>query len=377
MPVTLFATCTPGLEEILAREVTALGYTPKLGKGGVEIIGESLKDAMVLNLHLRTASRVLLRLLDIECPTKQGIYHALSTFNWKPWFVGMPTMAIDVPFVAHSEFSNTRYAAQHAKDAICDMLRQATGKRPSVDTKDPQIQFSLVIDERKACFSFDTSLQPLFKRGYRSESVEAPLKETLAAALLMMAGYTPEATLFDPCCGGGTFIIEAGLIATNTPSGLFRDSFGFFRHPDYNPEEWHEIRKKASDLITPFPRGKLFGSEKEAKSYRLLLRSIARAGLMNSVDLFHSDFRDVKLPSSLNFIISNPPFGVRLGEARRWMPLYRALGDLMKQGTAKPAVGAVLTASRELAQEIGLKPKRRIAVSHGGLDCVFCLFDLY
>jgi putative N6-adenine-specific DNA methylase len=373
----VFATCTPGLEGVLAGEISALGYTPHPGKGVVETTVSSLRDAMVLNLHLRTASRVLWHLFDIERPTKQRIYHALSSVDWRPWFTKMPTMAVDVPFVAHHEFTNTLYAAQLAKDAICDMLRKATGQRPSVDPRSPQIQFSFIIDEQKASFSFDTSLEPLFKRGYRPEGVEAPLKETLAAALLMLAEYTPQAILLDPCCGGGTFLIEAGLIATNTAPGLLRKTFGFTGHPDYQREEWEEIRKQAASAITEFPRGRLFGCEKEGRSYRLLLRGIARAGLMDAIEVHNCDFRDARLPARPNFVITNPPFGVRLGEARRWVPLYKALGDLMKRDTAKPATGAVLTASAELAKEVGLRPKRKVPITHGGLDCTFCIYDLY
>ena len=377
MSFKVFATCTPGLEEVLEQEMTALGYAPQRGKGGVEVIVPFFRDVMVMNLHLRTASRVLLHLFDIEQPNKQRLYHAISEIDWRPYFTDLPTMAIDVPFASHPDFTNTLYVAQLAKDAMCDQLRKATGARPSVDTKAPQVQFSLVMDEEKASVSFDTSLEPLFKRGYRPEGVEAPLKETLAAALLMFAGYTPEAILLDPCCGGGTFLIEAGLMATNTAPGIFRKTFGFLRHPDFQDEEWQQVRQQAFQSVTPFPHGKLFGFEKDPKSYRLLLRSIARAGLMGEIEVFHVDCRDGKLPVVPNCIITNPPFGVRLGEAKRWEPLYRALGTLMKRGTQKPAIGAVLTASAVLAKEIGLKPKKKISVSHGGLDCVFCIYDLF
>jgi len=373
----LFATCIPGLEEVLAKELSALGYEPRIGRGVVEVFAASLRDAMVMNLHLRTASRVLWHLFDVERPTKQRLYHAINSFDWRPWFQGMPIMAVDVPFVAHHEFSNTLYVAQLAKDAICDMLRQKTGQRPSVDPKAPQIQFSLIMDEQKASLSFDTSLEPLFKRGYRTEGAEAPLKETLAAALLMLSEYTPEAILLDPCCGGGTFLIEAGLMATNTAPGLLRKTFGFTRHPEYLSEEWDAVRSQALSAVTPFPKGRLFGCEREVRNYRLLLRCIARAGLMDIIEVHNCDFREAKLPVRPNFIITNPPFGVRLGEAKRWLPLYKTLGDLMKRETAKPAVGAVLTASSDLAREINLRPRKKIRVSHGGLDCSFNIYDLY
>lgn len=377
MTYKVFATCVPGIEEVLSQEVAALGYTPTLGKGGVEVIVPSFRDITILNLHLRTASRVLLHLFDIDQPNKQKLYHTISERDWRPFFAGVATMAIDVPFSAHPEFTNTLYVAQLAKDAICDQLRKATGNRPSVDTRNPQVQFSIVIDEKKASVSFDTSLEPLGKRGYRQETVEAPLKESLAAALLMYAGYSPEAILLDPCCGGGTFLIEAGLMATHTAPGLLRKNFGFLRHPEFHDEEWLEVRTQAFQQVTSFPRGRLFGFEKDAKSYRLLLRSIASAGLMSEIEVFSLDFRDGKLPVKPTFVIANPPFGVRLGEEKRWIPLYRSLGTLMKRETEKPATGAVLTGSTNLAKEIGLKAKKRIPISHGGLDCVFYVYDLF
>lgn len=377
MSLKLFATCTPGLEQVLEQEAAALGFSPKLGKGGVEIEVPSFREVMALNLHLRTASRVLLHLFDIREPNKVRLYHEICERDWRPYFTGLPSMAIDVPFSSHPDFSNTLYVAQVAKDAICDQLRRSTGKRPMVDTKTPQVQFCLIITEEKAQLSFDTSLIPLGKRGYRTESVEAPLKESLAAALLMLAGYTPDAILLDPCCGGGTFLIEAGLIATNTAPGLLRKDFGFLRHPLFQHEEWQQVRQAALQQVRPFPRGKLFGFEKEAKAYRLMLQSIARAGLMGEIEVFQSDFRDGKLPVLPNFVITNPPFGVRLGDTKRWEPLYRSLGTFLKREIQKPGIGAVLTASPELAKLIGLRAKRKIPVSHGGLNCVFYVYDLF
>jgi putative N6-adenine-specific DNA methylase len=371
-----FVTCTPGLEEVLEREIVALGYQPSRGKGGVYVAVSALRDAMVMNLQLRTASRVLWPLLVIQQPSKQRLYRAITDYDWRPYFDGFPTMSIDVPYASHPDYSNTLYVAQLAKDAICDQLRQATGRRPSVDTKSPQVQFSLAVNEEQASLSFDTSLDPLFKRGYRPEAVMAPLKETLAAAILFLSGYRPESICFDPCCGGGTFLIEAGLMATNTAPGLLRERFGFFRHPDFQEEEWRQLRKEAFEAVVPFPQNRLFGCERDSKSYRLLLRSIARAGLMGLIDVHCGDFRDLSLTHRPTFVVSNPPFGVRLGEAKRWEPLYRALGDLLKRGTDKPAIGAILTASADLAKAIGLKAQRKIPIFHGGLDCILYLYEL-
>ena len=376
---SLFVTCLPGLETVLAKEVEALGFATRPWKGGVFVDGATLRDAMVLNLHLRTASRVLWHLFDISNPTKSRLYKAISDVDWRVWFTDFPTLAIDVPFAQHPDYSNSLYVAQLAKDAICDQLRAATGKRPSVDVKNPQIQFSIIVDPRKASLSFDTSLQPLFKRGYREDGGIAPLKETLAAALLSLAGYEAHQghILFDPCCGTGTILIEAALMATKTPPGLLRTSFGFVRHPEFQEEEWRQVRAEGIARVQPSPGRIIFGCEQDPKTYHLLLRAIAKAGMMDVIETWQKDFRDCHLKKAPNFVITNPPFGVRMGEMRRWIPLYSAIGHFMKRYTQKPSVGAVLSSSPELIKAIGLAPKQKIKLSHGGLEALFCVYDIY
>jgi putative N6-adenine-specific DNA methylase len=372
----VFITCVPGLEQVLADEVVALGYEPVMGKGCVTVHVTSLRDAMFFNLHLRTASRVLWHLFDIKNPTKQRIYEAVFRANWTSFFKNLPTFSIDVPFAAHPDFTNTLYVAQLVKDAICDNLRDACGERPSVDTKDPGILLSVVVDQDKAQVSFDTSGQPLFKRGYRPEGGEAPLKETLAAALLMLAGYKEECFLFDPCCGTGTFLIEAALMATHTAPGLLRDKYGFFLHPQFDFDEWDGLRKEASRMVLPM-KGLISGCEKDAKTYRLLHRAIAKSGFMGAIDTQCTDFQRAVLSKAPTFVITNPPFGIRLSDDPRLMRLYEDLGQLLKQKTHKPATGAVLLSSPIYAKAIGLRSSKKIPVSHGGLECFLYVYDLY
>ena len=373
----IYVTCTPGLEEVLFDELTSLKYQSTVGNGGVQIENATLKDAIFLNIYLRTASRVLLQLIEIEQPTKAKLYNEVYNYNWAPFFKTMPTLAIETPLVDHPEFSNSMYVAQVTKDAICDHLRRAVGSRPSVDKTNPQIQFHVVITEEKATLYFDTSLEPLFKRGYRQENTEAPLKETLAAAILMLAGYSQDSILLDPCAGSATFLIEAGLLASKCAPGLLRSTYGFMLHPEYNPEDFMDIKAQAqAQIITP-PKGVLTGFEYDGSAYRKALRCIAKSGLMGSVEIIQEDFRRGKVSTAPNLIVTNPPFGVRLGSPEQWMTLYSALGDLMKQVTKKPARGAVLTSSPELAHSIRLKPTKKIPIWHGGLNCTLLLFDLY
>lgn len=370
----LFVTCHLGLEHVLHKELLQLGYKGIEGKGVVEVCVTDLRDAMICNLHLRTAHRVLWHLFDVEKPSKAILYDAIFSRDWRPFFHGMPTFAVDVPFSQHPEFSNTLYAAQLMKDAVCDQLRATTGARPSVDKKQPQLRLSAIINQQRASISFDTSLVALGRRGYRPDTTEAPLRENLAAALLLLAGYSPEDTLLDPCCGSGTFLIEAALMASKTPPGLLRDQFGFFRHPSFDDQVWRQLREEAQQQVQPLQSDKFFGVEKDPRTYRVLLRSIARAGCMGKIHTECADFRDVSLPVRPTFVITNPPFGVRLSDQPRIIPLYKALGQLIRYCTRRPATAAIIMHSLRMAPSIGVRPHQQIPVTHGGLECTLCLY---
>lgn len=375
MSQRLFITCHLGLEPILLQEVQQLGYSASIGNGGVELEVPDLRDAMICNLHLRTAHRVLWHLFDVEKPSKTRLYHAVSSFDWRPFFQNLPTFSVHVPFVDHPEFSNTLYAAQLIKDGVCDQLRIANGSRPSVDKKNPQVRLSAIISKKMASISFDTSLLPLGQRGYRSENIEAPLRENLAAALLLMAGYTSDHVFLDPCCGSGTFLIEAALMASNTAPGLFREQFGFLRHPDFDHQVWNDVRQKARQMTKQLSSRTFFGIEKDPSTYRVLLRTIARAGFMDVIESQCSDFRDATIPFKPSFVITNPPFGVRLVDPRI-VSLYKALGQLILHCTLRPSRAAIIMHSEQMERALGLRPDKRFPVSHGGLDCMFCVYNI-
>jgi putative N6-adenine-specific DNA methylase len=287
----------------------------------------------------------------------------------------MRSFCIDVPFAKHRDFNNTHFVAQLAKDALCDRLKKEKGSRPSVDTKNPEVRFSTILMPNKAVFYFDTSGEALFRRGYRTDSAEAPIKENLAAALLMLAGFKKEDSLVDPCCGTGTFLIEAALMATNTPPGFFRKRFGFFAHPVFQMSSWEKMREDAAAKITD-PVAPIYGIEKDTRTYMHLRKSIAQASFNKVITTFEGDFKQILLPTSLSFLISNPPFGVRLGRAHQHEELYKDLGSFIKTSLSRPATAAVLSHSIHLLQKIGIQPIKTIPLSHGGLDCFFSVFKI-
>ncbi len=372
----LFISCLPGLEEVLGKEVATLGYSFTKGRAGVFVPYEGMKQIYKLNLHLRTASRVLLPLASFRCRDKNDLYKGALAVDWKRWFRDMPTFMIDT-FVLHQSLTNSLFAAQVVKDAICDQLKGAFGARPSVDTTHPDLGLHLYIVENKATISFDTSNPPLHQRGYRVEGGVAPLRENLAASLLMLAGYTAQDTIVDPCCGSGTFLIEAAMIASNTAPGMYRPSFGFFRHPDFSKAEWEAIKQEAEKQTVRLDQGKFFGIEESVKAFSVLKRAIHQSKFDRWIAVKNGDFRTMELPIEPTFIIANPPYGVRLKEVEELSGLYQDLGDFLKQKSKKPAKGAIFTGSLDLAKCVGLKTSNRYVLSNGGIECRLLVYDLY
>lgn len=238
----LFATCAQGMEPLLVQELGQFGYDNlRSGYRGVFIPMASFSDIYVINYSSRIAGRVLFPLTDFRCPNRYVLYQQASKVDWSLYLSNDKTFAIDAN-VSHKELTNSLFAAQVLKDAICDQFREKTGNRPSVDTHSPDVQFNLFIRDQSAIISLDTSGSPLYKRGYRQESGPAPIQESLAAALLTLAQYQGNEIVFDPCCGSGTLLIEAALMATHTPPGYLRRNWGFMNHPDFVQTDWLKVK---------------------------------------------------------------------------------------------------------------------------------------
>jgi putative N6-adenine-specific DNA methylase len=372
----LFISCLPGLEPVLGQELSSLGYSHKEGRAGCFVPYESMEQIYRLNLSLRTASRVLLPLHSFVCRGRDELYKGASEINWYPFFQRMPTFMIDT-FVMHKNFTNSLFAAQVVKDAICDQLRKNMGSRPSVDTSQPELGLHLYLVGDQATISFDTSNPPLHVRGYRLEGGVAPLRENLAAALLLLAGYKADDVLVDPCCGSGTFLIEAALIASNTAPGLLRGSFGIFGHPQFNKESFESIKSSLSHDVVTLQKNKFLGIEASVKAFGILKRAIHKSKFDRWIQVSNGDFRTLELPIQPNFVIANPPYGVRLNEIQELEALYENLGDFMKQKTQKPATGAIFTGNLELAKKVGLKTAKRHVLSNGGIECRLLTYELY
>ena len=375
--MSLFVMCAHGLETLLIKELEELGYEG-LSEGycGVYVAKSSMKDVYKINYSSRLASRVLMPLLNFKCFDKNTLYNKGLSIKWENYIKKDHSFSIDAN-VRHYSLRNSLFAAQVLKDAICDRLRDRYGFRPNVDLKNPDIQINLFIDNEEAVISFDTSGQPLYKRGYRLYTGEAPLQETLAAALLKIANYNAGDITIDPCCGSGTLLIEAALVATNTPPGYMRTSWGFLLHPDFNKELWLQIKDEADSKKQSLNPGFLWGLEKESEVANFCKANIERAGFKNLINIECQDFNSHTPSAKYNLLISNPPHGKRLGNEGDLVPLYRSLGDFMKNKISKPGRGFLFTTSKFLGKEVGLKAKRRHVISSSGLDARLLEFEIF
>lgn len=375
----LFVTCSQGLEPLLVQELIEMGFdklalTP--GFRGVYVADSSSNAIFRINYNSRLASRVLLPLAKFRCFNREGLYKGASSINWLDYIPKNATFAIDAN-VQHRELRNSLYASQVVKDAICDLFRKQTGGRPSINPQDPGVQLNLFIHSDFATISFDTSRIPLHKRGYRQESVEAPIRESLAAAMLKVAKYQGNEIVCDPCCGSGTFLIEAALIASRTPPGFLRQKWGFMQLPGFSQQEWLKVKAESDQQRIPLNKGHYFGADINKNAVHMCKVNLRAAGFHQFVDVIQSDFKEYEPPIAPNFLMTNPPHGKRLGDVEHLKSLYRDLGDFMKRKLAKPARGFIFTGSLDLAKEVGLAPKQRHVFDNAGIDSRLLEFDIY
>lgn len=374
---TLFVSCAPHIEPLLLEELKELGYSNvRIGYRGVFVTVPDTQAIYRINYCSRLAQRVLLPLKEFNCRDRETLYREAKSIDWRDYFHKIQTFAVDA-HVDPSIFRSSLFAAQVVKDAVCDQLREETGKRPGVKPYEPDLQLNLFMEGPKTVLSVDTSGLPLHKRGYRQESSEAPLQETLAAALLNIAKYTGDEILYDPCCGSGTLLIEAAMIASSTPAQFFRRKFGFMQLPEYNEIEWLKVKNQADSQRKPLRPSHFVGTDINKNAVRICQSNLRATGFLKEIKIIQGDFRETALPFMPNFIIANPPYGNRLSEDPSLKGLYRSLGDLMKRVTIKPARGFIFTGNMDMAKEVGLAAKQRHVLENGGIEARLLEFDLY
>jgi len=359
-----FAPCPRGLEALLAGELVELGARgAQAVAGGVAFAGD-WAVCYRANLWSRIASRVLWRVAEFDYAGEEDVYRAARGVDWPRLFAVERTLRVNV--TAHkSSLKSLEFITLRIKDAVCDRFRDACGRRPSVERARPEVRVHAYLEERRGALYLDTSGEPLFKRGWRGDVVEAPLRENLAAGILMLTGWRPEETLLDPMCGGGTLLIEAAAMARGRAPGAKR-AFGFEKLAGFDAHSWERIRQEPARVPAASPR--IYGSDSDPRALAAARRHLAAAGVERWVTLEQADVLDRPAPPGAGVLVANPPYGERIGSAEALARFYPALGDALKRRFAGWRC-FVFTADLRLPKLIRLVPSRRVPLYNGALEC--------
>jgi putative N6-adenine-specific DNA methylase len=361
-----FATCPRGLEQALAEELAALGaQDPRPVAGGAGFRG-TFAACYRANLESRLASRVLWRVGAARYAGEEDIYRAAYRLEWGAWFGPEQTLRVDLAAV-RSPLRSLDFATLRIKDAVCDRLRSDTGRRPDVDTARPGVRVHAFLTRDEIALYLDTSGEALFKRGLRAAPGEAPLRENLAAGILRLAGWTPAEPLLDPMCGGGTFLVEAALAALDIAPGLGR-RFGFERLRNFDAGLWSRVRDAAEQRRQPPRPLAIHGSDADPEALAAARANLEAAGLSAAVTLRRADVLDVSPPAAAGVLVTNPPYGRRMGDEQALVALYPRFGDLLKQRFAGWRA-YVLSADPRLPGKMRLRESRRTPLYNGAIEC--------
>ncbi len=366
MSESFFSPCPRGLEPMLAEELAAFGAAHiETTHGGVGFSGD-WSVCYRANLESRIATRVMWRVAQGRYRTEEDIYRLAYGPTWAKWFTPDETIRIYVT-ARNAPVKSLEFVTLRVKDAVCDHFRTVIGRRPSVDTANPAVRIHAFLTRDTAALYVDTSGDPLYKRGFKRAAVEAPLKENVAAGILRLTGWKPEEPLVDPMCGSGTFLIEAAQIALQVAPGLGR-GFGFERLKNFDRAAWAGLRREAEGRrLEPRPLA-IHGSDIVADQVRRARVNLEAAGLADCVTLARADFLELEAPAPSGVLVTNPPYGVRIGEADELAALYPRLGDALKQHWAGWRC-YFLSADTELPKLFGLKASKRTPLYNGALDC--------
>ena len=421
----LFLPCAAGVEALLATEVQRItGTAPKAWRAGVQLAG-SWRDALQLNLHSRLAQRVLIELAHNQYRSEQDLYNAAANVAWEIWFTPKQTFKVEIT-AQHSPLTSLNFAALKIKDAIADRFRDKYDVRPDVDTRWPDVRVYVHLTVDTVTVYIDTSGEPLFKRGWREDVGEAPLKETLAAAMLAASSWSGEGglaaqgvALYDPCCGSGTIAIEAAQIACNIAPGINR-KFAFQKYLPFQAHVWDGLLDQAEALITE-PTAEVFGSDVSFRMVDFAVRNAERAGVANAVQFRGGDALERMPPVASGVMLVNPPYGERIdvagaagkpGLAKRTQFQGQAIDEFGQPLQASPAneqpkgrelaqtgsgeeasdffpklathwkknyagwTAHVLTPDLKLPNKMRLKESRRVPMWNGPIECRLFRFDM-
>ena len=368
----LIAKTFMGLENVLAQELTQLGANNiQIGRRMVAFTGN--QEMMYrANFQLRTAIRILKPIAHFKAHSAEDMYDEVRKIDWSQYIEQGKTFSVD-SVVYSEEFRNSRFVTYKVKDAIVDQFREATGTRPNISVSNPDIRLNIHIAEDQATLSLDSSGESLHRRGYRQESVEAPLNEVLAAGMILMSGWKADTDFIDPMCGSGTLLIEAALIARNINPGVFRKAFAFEKWPDFNQELFDTIYNDDSQERN-FAHH-IYGYDVDMKAVNTARLNVKAAGLSQTVTVEQQDFKDFKKPAEKSIIMTNPPYGERISTPDL-LGTYKMIGERLKHEFGGNEAW-ILSYREECFEQIGLKPSIKIPLYNGSLECEFRKYALF
>ena len=370
-----FATVARGLESLAAEELTEIGATDIVpGFCGVSFQGD--RELLYrVNLWARLPFRVLVKLGDLPSIDDDELFSSIQSIDWGQYLTPDLTMAVTVtgknPQLNHSHFT-----AVQVKRAITAQQTQQFGDRSNVDINDPDLRINVHIEKDLCSVSLDSSGSSLHRRGYREAVGDAPLKESLAAALVKMSGWTPDLAFVDPLCGSGTLPLEATMQALNIAPGVFRESFGFERWLDFDPDLFDRLLKAAEASEHKDLKLTIFGSDRNYDVIQQARSNALKSGVGSYLDFAVRELADVEAPAASGIVLCNPPYGERLGRGEDLGTFYKLLGDILKN-RFKGWTAYVLSGNKELAKSIGLRSATRTTVYNGTLPCQLMKYEMY
>ena len=368
----LIAKTFQGLEEVLAQELIKLG-AENVERGNRVVYFTGDKEMMYrANFELRTAVRILKPIATFEATNADEVYEGVKKVDWTQYLELSTTFAVD-SVVYSDDFRNSKFVSYKVKDAIVDFFREKTGKRPNISVASPDIRFNIHISEKSCTLSLDSSGESLHKRGYRQATVESPINEVLAAAMILMTGWDGECDFIDPMCGSGTLPIEAALIARNIAPGVFRKHYAFEKWPDFDADLLEKIYNDDSKE-REFSHH-IYGYDQEPEAIVASMQNVKAAGLTGDITLEVQPFQKFVQPAEKSIIVMNPPYGERI-TAPNLLGLYRTIGERLKHqfvGNEAWIIGY----REETFDNIGLKPSVKISLYNGSLNCMFCKYTIF
>ena len=368
----LIAKTFMGLEPVLAKELTQMGANDvEIGRRMVSFTGD--KEMMYrANFQLHTAIRILKPIRHFRAKSADDVYEEIKKIDWTEYLGTDKTFTVD-SVVFSEEFRHSKFVSYKVKDAIVDQFREKTGKRPNISVANPDIRLNMHIAEDKCTLSLDSSGESLHRRGYRQESVEAPLNEVLAAGMILLSGWQADTDFIDPMCGSGTLLIEAALIAKNMAPGLFRKEFAFEKWPDFDADLFDEIYNDESQE-REFNHH-IYGYDIDMKAVNTALLNVKAAGLTSVITVKQQDFKAFTQPANKSIIITNPPYGERISTPDL-LGTYKMIGERLKHQFLNNDAW-VLSYREECFDQIGLKPSIKIPLYNGSLECEFRKYQIF